>query len=1296
MKQLVIIVSMFLAITGLALDIVKNGKSDYVIIGDKKNPAIQDLQHYIKQMSDVELPIVKPDAKALYSHAIIIGGSTKEKLGLQEYQIKVDGNIVNVFGGDPSGVSHGVYGLLEDQWGCRFLTVKEDFIPKHSILSLPDSLDEKCSPSVRNRLVGASIGSNIANPVWRRRNRVSCDLYGHANHDIYGYLPPKTYFKDNPEWYPLTESGIRKPGCHWLCWSNLDMIKELVEQVKAKMAKTAANKLISLGQGDGFSNPCFCPDCRALVKKYGSEAAPMIQGLNQVLEQTTKQFPDHEIVTFAYFKTGIPPVKDGAKLLPHPSLHFTYVRMGDAMKFIDKKTREQLTAWLNLTNNINIWSWSVGFRNSLCPFPNYKAMAEDTKWYADKVKGVMHQMYGNGEWGALREWLLARIAWNANLDIEDVEKDFLRHYYGEKAAKPLWEILNGYQQLAEKSPYKFNAVFSSKPQNILKKLFPPEKIKHFRSKWQAAIAAAEKEDNPVYVERVMDTMARSFSMLYFAMPKAFKRIDIKGKPWILPGGDAFLAKPVEVLSEILKKTIIWEWAGPELGRRRFLNQAGGEVGPVVENDKIKMAFCLPLDGVLCSFVDKESGEELMSMGPAGKGQLTGMRHTVMTPHAGTEHFYKTEKENGINRIVLSGQVVTNQWRSFNALRNERVFEFDAKRRGFTVNSYLFADSKLPGFALFNIKGYHKKPFRFKLDEKLYDTKLRVSFNVHAPEALSVLMVTPDTTETRSLTAAATLNVPLPIQRKPDGQIKLYITGVSTNKTLELITPWKEWLYVNLTFDSSRKELVFTCQGPKKMAVKDKRVLTGKLEVNLLSAKEAAHVTPVTNLVIDKQDDAPPVLTWQEKAFPGLAGYNVYGAADNQPFKCLTAEPLKVAKWQSKVALSAKRYRFRVTFIDENGAESVPSSFVSYRSGNMDLTEPLLIANNGMGDFLCLTDAVNSLPKTAWEHDITLHVLDTSKEYPAGYGGVIMSENIIKAANKKVLRIIGIEGKPVIHSVIDLNGKAVISQKSPLITVEIRNLRFSKPAKIGIEAPGPGSVIAENEFIEVPYGIKLVNSIPYNGLLIEKNFFYQNKRFAIIDGGAAYGGYKDNPVIIRDNIFVKTTALHFCAPKWVYFINNTLDHSSMRVDPRKTFTIANNIFANKMSFYFHDPKKYKNAFPRITGNVFFRATPVAMYNLKFKDKTLADFEKRFGIEGANRNVTPLWVGNTTPDTKKPGAFIPVTETCNKPGARPDFYKLRKTSPCITGGNTDLPQAKTDFFGTPRTPGKFEIGATVIKQ
>lgn len=823
-----------------AVVLVADGESSYVIVGNPKDAAVQDLQKYIEKMSGAKLHIIAADGVPIPAQSIFVHTEDSQSLGRQDYRLQVEGSAVHIHASSETGASHGIYGLLEDYWGCRFFTPNDEYIPSFSQLVLPDQLNKIFSPSIRDRLPGPAPYTSISNRDWRRRNRVSAQMSGHAVHNGYHYLSPKQFFEPHPEWYPLNKQGKRAPGNDWYCWTNEQMVVAMTEKVMEIMAKTPADKLISVSQGDGFSHPCFCEPCRALVEQYGSEAAPQIWGLNRVLQKTTTLYPNHQIVTFAYDKTSLPPIKGDHKLQPHRALHFTFVRTGDAMKTLSPLLKERIEGWASLTPNINIWSWSVGFKNSLCPFPNYYALAQDTKWYAGKVQGVMHQLYAGGEWSVLREWLFAKLAWDASLDIEATEKDFIQHYFGQAAFEPMWLILDTYQKLALNSNDEFNAVFGSTPANLKRKLFTPDVVEQLEGMWKQAMLAA-RGDEPVHAQRVADAMARSFSMLYFSDAPALKPVEINGEHWILPGGNAFLADPAERLSEILKKTILWEWFGFEMGRRLFLNNAGGKISPVVQNEKIQLAFCIALDGAMSSFVDRENGEELLHIGPRGKGQLTGLRHTVLSDKSGTEHFISTQEVDGVSSVVLSSQVVTNGWMAFNALRNERVFTLEPNQPGFTVTSSLFADSSLAGFALFSVPGFRTNTFKLYLDNPIYDTKVHMAMRVNSPSTLGVTLETPDGTQSQRFDSKPDFLIPLPAQRSDDGLLKLRITGVSSDKVLAITTPWKDWLSAALVYDATRSELILTFAGPVHAAVKDVRVPTGKLTFNLLKPEQVSQV-----------------------------------------------------------------------------------------------------------------------------------------------------------------------------------------------------------------------------------------------------------------------------------------------------------------------------------------------------------------------------------------------------------------------------------------------------------------------
>ncbi|MEX2606736.1 MAG: DUF4838 domain-containing protein [Kiritimatiellia bacterium] len=804
------------------LVIVDNGQSDYVIVGSPGNPAVRDLQDYITKMTGVQIPVMAKESP-LPLKAIILRTDHDETLPPQAYRLRVVKDRIEIQGADADGLSHGVYGLLDDHWGCRFLTPDAESVPRHQVLSLPGDLDKAVAPSIRDR---GFIGAAANHQDWLRRNRVSAEIDGTAVHDIYQWLPPKTHVESHPEWYPLNDKGVREPKSQWLCWTNEEMVAELTGLVKSKMAESPADRYISIGQGDGFSAPCHCDTCRAVVDRYGSESAPIVHAVNRILGETSKDFPEHEIVIFAYVETLHPPIKGTERLEPHKNLCLTFVRMGDAMKPITSESNEGLRkaflGWRSLTDNLQIWSWSVGFNRSICPFPNYKVMAGDTQWFAPHVHGFHHQTYGmDAEWGELRQWLFARLMWNAELDVEEVEQEFIRKYYGAAAAEHMWGNLDKMQQKAALASDTFNAVYHSDPKNVRTKLFPDEDMRFYMDSYQMALEAAASSE---FAERVQKTFAHSFAFLEFAeaRQKQLRPVSHDGRDWVLPEGDTRLAEPLMLLADLLKTTRISEWGNQMQGRRNFLANAGSDL-VTAENDKLELKVSnIGMDGVLLSLVDKSTGTELLHIGPPGKGHLSGIHHSVNSDTgSGLDHSANREKlPQGGTKITAGSSVPFGAWQVVEAFRHQRVFELPEDRRGFTMTSYLYPDPE------------HRFAWRFKVKN---NTILSSKYASTVRMRLASVSAEPPTLAFESSEGVQRSDFatePLFAINDPQGEVKLNLSGIVPDGTLLIRTPGGDWTRVEAEWNKTRTELNLKFIGKEKSVSLGNRTQATKFELDI--------------------------------------------------------------------------------------------------------------------------------------------------------------------------------------------------------------------------------------------------------------------------------------------------------------------------------------------------------------------------------------------------------------------------------------------------------------------------------
>jgi hypothetical protein len=103
-------------------------------------------------------------------------------------------------------------------------------------------------------------------------------------------------------------------------------------------------------------------------------------------------------------------------------------------KFVgDDSFQKDLQDWGKLTSNIYLWDYVVQFRNYLDPFPNLHVLQPNLKFFArNNCRMIFEQGSGGSisEFHELRTYLIAKLLWNPDIDLDAVMNDFLHGYYG--------------------------------------------------------------------------------------------------------------------------------------------------------------------------------------------------------------------------------------------------------------------------------------------------------------------------------------------------------------------------------------------------------------------------------------------------------------------------------------------------------------------------------------------------------------------------------------------------------------------------------------------------------------------------------------------------------------------------------------------------------------------------------------------------------------------------------------------------------------------------------------------------
>ena len=106
--------------------------------------------------------------------------------------------------------------------------------------------------------------------------------------------------------------------------------------------------------------------------------------------------------------------------------------------------RSDVEDWSEICDNVFIWDYVVQFSNLVSPFPNLRVLQPNVQFFVEHgAKGMFAQgsREVSDEFAELRSYLLAKLLWNPDCDLEQAMDVFLRGYYG-PAAAPIREYID--------------------------------------------------------------------------------------------------------------------------------------------------------------------------------------------------------------------------------------------------------------------------------------------------------------------------------------------------------------------------------------------------------------------------------------------------------------------------------------------------------------------------------------------------------------------------------------------------------------------------------------------------------------------------------------------------------------------------------------------------------------------------------------------------------------------------------------------------------------------------------------
>ena len=450
------------------LTLAQHRKTDYrIVIAEHPSPSVfhaaEELKRFLGEISGADFPIVF-DGEKQTECEIVVGknahfdalscGVDIEGLGDEGVWLKTVGKTLVLAGSDVRGALYAVYQLLDEHLGCRWFTAEDSFIPKRTVLTLPEPDDrfvpplEFRDPYMQAYNDGAFYSRNRCNAESGRLGPAEGGKVTYARfvHTMQELVPPEEYFDSHPEYFALRideqGNGVRQNGYAQPCLTNPEVLAIAKKNVSRILASRPDADIISVSQNDNFTY-CQCERCRAVDEEEGSHAGTLLRFVNAIAEDIEEDYPHVAVDTLAYQYTRKPP------RITKPR-HNVIVRLcsieccfGHPLESCSLSGTEggqgsftaDLEGWSAISNRLHIWDYTANFAHAIQPFPDFKVLAPNIRYFIRHgVTGIFEEgensVPEHGELNPLRQYVLAKLLWNPELDPERLVNEFLTGYFG--------------------------------------------------------------------------------------------------------------------------------------------------------------------------------------------------------------------------------------------------------------------------------------------------------------------------------------------------------------------------------------------------------------------------------------------------------------------------------------------------------------------------------------------------------------------------------------------------------------------------------------------------------------------------------------------------------------------------------------------------------------------------------------------------------------------------------------------------------------------------------------------------
>lgn len=455
--------------------IAANGESNFHIVNHQYSDetvryAASELQKYLLKATNAAIPYYS-DRCPMRGPEIRIGENVRGEtavetdLDTEGFYIRGQGEHIAITGKTSRGVLYGVYRFLEIF--CNFRSFTKDAEQIDTIDVLEIELDEiKDEPAFEFR---DAYFRNAFDGGFASKNRLNsglCDIskakggrvkWYNFHHSFCDLVPESLYFDGHPEYYSEVD-GKRVPNSQ-LCLTNPEVLKIAENTLRRWIKENPECTVFSVAQNDNMLR-CTCPGCSQLEKEEGSPAGPIIHFVNKLSDAINADYPDILLHTFAYQYSLPAPKKAVARDNVIVRLCSIDCRYDKSFETLAKQNPDgseavfvnALNDWKSHATRLYVWDYAVNFENYLQPFIHLHTLKENIRFFKHiGIKGLLEQgnfAYGGGAaFDDLKAFVISRLLWNPEADIDKEMSLFLDGVYGNAAGK----FIKEYVALAEKT-----------------------------------------------------------------------------------------------------------------------------------------------------------------------------------------------------------------------------------------------------------------------------------------------------------------------------------------------------------------------------------------------------------------------------------------------------------------------------------------------------------------------------------------------------------------------------------------------------------------------------------------------------------------------------------------------------------------------------------------------------------------------------------------------------------------------------------------------------------------------------